>query len=217
MRILPAIRRAAGQMQGGMVSRPAVSALLGTAAFLLACAVAQAAPQLVPTRDVTVNYIVIPRDHAPIEVRVSVQAGGLHLRVAGESLPISLLVDRREGTAAILLPMLKLYDTVAIGRFDPERTILRGAHFERRGDRHLAGLACTDWTAVSPRGHASACITPDGVILAGMASDASGDLGTVRATVVAYGALPPVLFRLPDGYHDAGGAIGLAGAMGRSE
>ena len=204
-------------MRRGTVRRLSVSALLGTAALLLASSVAQAAPQLVPTRDVTVNYVVTPRDHAPVEVRVSIQAGGLHLRVAGESLPISLLVDRRDGSALILLPMLKLYNTVTIGRFDPERTILRGARFERHGERHLAGLACTDWTAISPKGHASACITQDGVILAGMASDASGDLGTVRATTVAYGALPPVLFRLPDGYHDTGGVLGIAGVMGQSK
>ncbi len=142
---------------------------------------------------------------------MAIQAGGVHLRVAGESLPISLLVDRRDGTASILLPVLKLYNTVAIGRYDPERTILRGARFERHGERHLTGLACSDWAASSPQGHASACITQDGVILAGTASDRSGELGTVRATTVVYGTLPPVLFRLPDGYHDAGGMIGIAG------
>ena len=174
--------------------------------------VARAAPVLVPERDVTVEYTVTPRDHTPIDVHVAIEAGGRHLRIAGEDLPTAFLVDRGAGTATILLPLLKLYTTVAIGRFDPERTILRGARFERHGARHLAGLACTDWAASSPQGHASACITPDGVILAGTASDASGELGTVRAATVVYGPLAPVLFHRPDGYRDAG-AIPLDGLV----
>ena len=121
-------------------------------------------------------------------------------------------MDRPAATATILLPLLKLYTTVGIGRFDPERSILRGARFERHGERHMAGLACTDWTAVSPQGHASGCITPDGVILAGTAWDGSGELGTVRAATVSYGALPVVLFRRPDGYSNAG-AIPLDGLI----
>ena len=185
-----------------------------TACFLaiLAAPAAQAAPLLVPTRDVSVDYVVTPRDHGPIAVHVAIEGGGRHLRIAGEDLPTAFLVDRGAGTATILLPLLRLYTTVGIGRFDPERTILRGARFERHGERSLAGLVCTDWAASSPQGHANACITPDGVILAGTASDASGKLGTVRATTVAYGALAPVLFRRPDGYRDAG-AIPLDGLV----
>ncbi len=180
--------------------------------FVLAAPAAQAAPQLVPTRDVSVGYVVTPKDHQPIAVHVQIEGGGRHLRIAGEELPTAFLVDRNAGTATILLPLLKLYTIVGIGRFDPERTILRGASFQRHGQRSLAGLACTDWTAFSQQGRASACITPDGVILAGTASDRSGELGSVRATTVAYGALEPVLFRLPDGYHDAG-AIPLDGLV----
>ncbi len=221
MSIIPAGSRAARQPSPNDVVRKFRGTFLrsGAAVVFLAFApvLARAAPLLVPTRDVTVDYVVTPRDHAPIAVRVSIEGGGRHLRVAGESLPVALLVDRSSETAAILLPMLKLYNTVAIGRYDPERTVLRGAQYERQGERHLAGLACTDWTAHSPQGRASACITRDGVILAGAASDASGALGSVRATTVDFTPLPPVLFRLPDGYHDAGGAMGLAGAMGRVE
>ena len=180
-------------------------------ACLLLLSLIAAAPRLVPTQDVQIDYTVTPRDHAPIDVHVAIEAGGRHLRIAGEDLPTAFLVDRPAETATILLPMLKLYSTVSIGKFDPEQTILPGARFERHGQRTMAGLACTDWTARSPRGQASACITEDGVILAGTAADGSGPLGTVRASTVRYGALLPVLFRRPDGYRSAGDLSGFAG------
>ncbi len=195
-------------MRSGSAFRKKAACLL----LLLAPPAARAAPPLFPTRDVSVEYVVTPRDHRPIAVHVAIEGGGRHLRIAGEELPTAFLVDRDAGTATILLPLLKLYTVVGIGRFDPERTILRGATFQRHGERSLAGLGCTDWTAVSPQGHATACITPDGVILAGAASDRSGELGRVRATTVDYGALGPVLFRRPDGYHDAG-ALPLDGLV----
>ncbi len=184
-------------------------------AAVLAATTAHAAPRLVPARDVTVQYVVTPRDHAPLEVRVAIEGGGRHLRITSADLPTAFLVDRPGGTATILLPMLKLYATVGIGAFDPERTILRGARFEQHGGHSLAGLGCTDWTATSAQGRADACITADGVILQGSATDRHGLLGNVRATTVQYGALEPVLFRRPDGYTNAGSLPidGLGGAQ----
>ncbi len=174
------------------------------AALLLFATPALATPRLVPARDVTVAYSVAPKDHQPIQVTVAIEGGGEHLRIASESLPTSFLVDRGAHRLAILLPLLKLYSTVGTGRFDPQETVLKDARFERHGARRLAGLACTDWSARSEQGTASACITEDGVILAGTAADKHGPLGSVRATNVHYGALPKMLFRLPSGYRDAG-------------
>lgn len=171
---------------------------------LAAPACAAPAPRLVPDRDVSVSYTVHPRDHATVDARVEIEAGGRHLRIASEQLPTAFLVDRPAQTATVLLPMLKLYATVGIGRYDPEETVLRGASFTRHGRRRVAGLACTVWSAVSPQGHAEACITDDGVILAGTAWDAHGEIGSVQASAVQYGALPPVVFRRPDDYRSAG-------------
>ena len=177
---------------------------------------AVAAPRLVPVRDVTVEYTVQPRDHAPVDVRVEIEGGGAHLRIASEDLPTAFLVNRPAEEATVLLPMLKLYATVGIGTFDPERTVLRQASFERHGQRRVAGLVCTDWTAQSPNGRASGCVTEDGVVLEGQAFDRRGVVGSVRATVVQYGALPPVLFRRPAGYSNAGSLpIGGLGGFGR--
>jgi hypothetical protein len=161
-----------------------------------------------------VDYTVRPRDHAPLSVRVSIQAGGAHLRITSPDLPTAFLVDRPAQVATILLPVLKLYATVGIGAYDPQRTVLRDAHFVGHGQERLAGRACTDWTARSPRGQAEACITDDGVILRGSAADRNGPIGAVDAARVQYGDLSPLLFRLPGGYHDAGSlpVAGLSGA-----
>jgi hypothetical protein len=163
-----------------------------------------AMPLLFPSRDVTVDYTVHPRDNAPLAVRVSIEAGGAHLRITSAELPTAFLVDRPAHTATILLPLLKLYATVGIARFDPQETVLKHAQFQRHGQHHIAGHVCTDWTAFSAQGRAEACITEDGVILSGSAADAQGSLGAVQASTVMYGGLPPVLFRLPAGYRNAG-------------
>ncbi len=173
-------------------------------AAMIATPAVAAVPLLVPTRDVTVTYSVRPRDYAPLQVRVSIAAGGNRLRITAENLPTAFLVDRREHVATILLPMLKMFATVNIGEYDPQDTVLRGAHFERHGTETIAGRACTDWTAVSAQGIAAACITGDGVILRGHAANHHGEIGAVMASTVEYGALPPALFERPPGFSNAG-------------
>jgi hypothetical protein len=163
-----------------------------------------AAPLLAPQRDVTIDYAVQPRDHQPLDMRVSVQAGGRVLRITSEDLPTAFLVDRPAHRATILLPVLKLYATIGIGPLDPQEGVLKHARFERHGMERLAGLVCTDWTAVSPSGRAEGCITSDGVILRGSYADQHGKLGSVRAQHVLFGPLPPEVFERPAGYRDAG-------------
>ena len=178
--------------------------LLASALACVPIAAIAATPLLAPTRDVVVDYLVHPRDHADLNVQVSVQAGGAYLRITSADLPTAFLVDRPAHVATILLPLLKLYATVGIGRYDPQDTVLRDARFARHGRSVVAGQACTEWTAVSPRGQAAACITEDGVILRGTASDSHGGLGSVQASTVQYGRLPHELFVLPSDYHNAG-------------
>lgn len=187
------------------------------AACLLATPVLAAAPILAPTRDVVIDYAVRPADRPPLGVQVSVQAGGALLRITSPDLPTAFVVDRPAQTATVLLPMLKLYARVAIGRYDPQRTVLRNASFERGGQSAVAGRSCTEWRAASSDGRATACITADGVILRGTATDAHGSLGSIQATMVQYVTLSPALFRRPEDFHDAGTLPldgGLAGALG---
>jgi hypothetical protein len=180
------------------------AALAGAAPACAQPAFAQPGPLLAPTRDVTVDYTLRPRDHAPLEVRVSIEAGGRHLRITSEDLPTAFLIDRPAQMATILLPLLKLYTTIGIGKFDLSETMLRRAHFERHGQEDLAGHVCTDWSAISPQGHAEGCITADGVILRGAATDRHGLIGSVSTTTVQFGGLPPELFRRPADFQNAG-------------
>jgi hypothetical protein len=174
---------------------------------------AVAAPLLAPLRDVTVTYQVRPRDFSPLIVRVAIAAGGQRLRITAENLPTAFLVDRRAQQALVLLPMLKMYSEMRLKDADPETTVLRHAHFERHGQERIAGLACTDWTAISPDGRAAGCITDDGVILRGRATNHHGEIGTLQASNVEYGTVPADLFAVPSGYTNAGalplGSLGL--------
>jgi hypothetical protein len=161
-------------------------------------AAAAPAPRLVPDRDVTIEYRVTPQDRAPVDVVVAVAAGGRFLHITSQDLPTTILVNRDTETAAILLPVLRAYAELRIGRFDPERTVLRGAAFSRAGERMVAGRRCIEWRALSRDGQAAACITPDGVILRGAASSGgNGEMGSIEARRVVYGPLSPDLFTVP--------------------
>jgi hypothetical protein len=167
-------------------------------------AFAEGGPRLLPTRDVTVAYEVAIPGQEPLHVRVAIEAGGERLQIVGEDLPTSFLVDRDTETAAIVLPMLKTYTRVSIARYDPTRTILRGAGFTPRGRDLIAGAMCTRWHAQSAQGSADACITADGVILDGtLTSDRKGTRGTIRAVRVSYGRLPPEIFAVPSNYTES--------------
>jgi hypothetical protein len=170
---------------------------------LLFCTAASA-PRLVPVRDVTIDYIVHAGEARPQAVRVSIEAGGAHLRIAGQDLPLSILVDRPAGVAHVLVPLLRAYSTLDIARYDPERGVLHDAVFTRGGTEHLAGGRCTDWRAASPAGTASACITEGGVILKGEYANRHGAGGAVLATGVDYAPLPRVTWSLPANFHDMG-------------
>jgi hypothetical protein len=171
---------------------------------LLFCTAAISAPRLVPVRDVTIEYLVRAGDARPQAVRVSIEAGGAHLRIAGQNLPLSILVDRPAGLAHVLVPLLRAYSTIDIARYDPQRTVLHDAAFTRGGTERLAGGRCTDWRATSPSGTASACITEGGVILKGEFANRHGTGGAVLATSVDYAPLPPWTWSLPAGFHDMG-------------
>jgi hypothetical protein len=176
---------------------------LGIGAALLSAqaALGSPAPRLVPQRDVTVSYQISIPGRPSLDVRVAIQAGGTRLRIVGDELPTSFIVDRRSETAAIVLPMLKTFTRVSIARYDPAQTVLAGASFVRGARDVVAGFACTHWRARSARGTAEACLTEDGVILQGsVTSDRKGTLGIVRALRVSYGGLPPQIFTVPDDY-----------------
>jgi hypothetical protein len=199
--MIPMSRNANERRGPGGAARPTSLFLF----FLLLSPAAQAEmPRLVPSHDVTVDYSVRPENGPIIDVRVSILAGGRHLRITSADFPTTLLVDRQTETASILLPLLRAYSDINIARYDPENTMLRGAAFSRSGRSQIAGRSCTEWHARSATGEARACITDDGVILeADARSDRRGHLGTVHAGHIAYGAPPPALFQVPADFQES--------------
>jgi hypothetical protein len=165
-------------------------------------------PRLVPAQDVTVDYNVQPAGGPVVDVRVEIEAGGQRLRITSAELPTTLLVNRSTETATFLLPMLRAYSEMNIARYDPEQGVLRGAAFAEAGRARVAGRDCVLWRARSAQGQADGCITPDGVIVQAHAfSFRKGELGSVRATRMAYGAPPPDEFEIPPGFQPS--PIGL--------
>jgi hypothetical protein len=155
-------------------------------------------PLLVPAHDVTVHYQVAPREHAPVDVVVAVKAGGTRLRITSDMLPTTVLVNRDTEKAAVMLPMLRAYSDIKIGRYDPENTVLKGAAFTRGGHEHVAGHECTVWRATSADGSAEGCITADGVILrAAVRSDKHGEEVALHAVRVDYAPVPDADFAVP--------------------
>lgn len=203
--------RSYSRLGSGGASRPTSLFLL-----FLACSpcFAGVRPSLVPARDVTVDYQVQPAGGPVVDVRVEIAAGGQRLRITSAELPTTLLVNRSTETASFLLPMLRAYSEMNIARYEPEQGVLRGAVFTEAGQARFAGRGCTLWRARSAQGQADGCITPDGVIVQAEASSfRKGELGSVRATRVAYGAPPADAFEIPPGFQrspiglDAFGAI----------
>jgi hypothetical protein len=161
-------------------------------------------PRLVPSRDVTIDYDFVEPNGVAHPITVQITAGGVHVRVVSAELPTPLLINRATGQATVLVPFLNSFTNADIRAYDPLRTILPGAHFNRGATEKQAGWRCTHWTAQSPRGQGAACITADGVILTGEISGRRRGAGFLKATHVTYGHLPPDLFAIPPTYRFAG-------------
>ncbi len=166
-------------------------------------AAAQTHPQVLPTRDVTVDYHIGSSAPLPVQdVRIEAQAGAAHLRIEQPN-SLALLVDRparhvvmvlAAQHAALSLPWPR---QVAQG-FD----ILARARFVRQGSDTKAGLRCTNYDVTEDANHLFACITDDGVVLQAdgtMRSKQGPRTYHIAATAVSYAPLDPAIFEVPPG------------------
>lgn len=186
-------------------ARAGLALLLGLATGLPATAqAARPAPLLAPRQDVSLVYQFTQGSHPPMVLTVQAEGGGRHLRISGEDLPVTIVIDRDAELARLLLPIAQAYAEVPVGDHDPERGFLAHAHFTRLGPGRQAGLACTNWRAVSGADRAEACITDGGIILQGRLTSANGTATIVTALRVTPGMLDRALFRVPAGYTNTG-------------
>lgn len=162
-----------------------------------AAAAAQTAPQVTPTRDVTVTYRVTGA--GPVQsMRWSWLTGEQLMRMDVEGNPGWLLINLRDESALVVMDQQRM-----AMRVPREQAAMLGpnalreqARFTRLGTATVAGVACTTWRVQAPQGDGEACITEDGVLLRGRGRQGQGDL---EATEVRYGTTEAARFRVPEG------------------
>lgn len=178
-------------------------------------------PPLAPARDVTVLYDVQP-DGAPQPqpVRVYFRAGGVVMRIDGPPGPGggssgAMILDRNAKLMIVVVNQPRIYMQI------PEREIVRSPfvldasmQFARTGAGSVAGLPCVQWSIVSGKGSATACVTADGVVLSEAGVDGDGAKGRLVARSVQYAALNPALFAPPPGFQRAEHPEGLGHGLG---
>lgn len=160
-------------------------------------------PAYLPTRDVTIDYVVTPRNREPEHARVAVEAGGSHLRLDSEAVPGPVLIDRDRATAVLVYPPAKLFTQLPSRGFRLDRLIAEGhPQFTRVGASEVIGLHCTEYRIVASQGSGQGCLTDDGVLLRGSGQDLKGRGGAVLATAVRYAPVPASEFMPPPGYQE---------------
>jgi len=159
-------------------------------------------PQLMPTRDVTVDYDVTHEGATvPQKVRVYFGADGGRLRVDGPDGVGATILDRTAQQVTVILNRNRVY-----AQFNPQNGLQNpflldiSMKFTRKGDGAVAGQPCTKWDIEAKQGKATACVTADGVILEEEGVDSDGMRGHLVARTVTYGPIASSEFVPPEGF-----------------
>ncbi len=181
--------------------------LAAIAAGAVGTARAADAPPLMPTRDVTVVYSVTPEGAPqPQSVRVYFRGGGSAMRIDGPPGPDGspsgdMVLDRPNRLITVVLNPARSFMQI------PEREEVRSPfvldstmRFTRTGTGSVAGLACVQYSIVTPKGDSTACVTDDGVVLSASGVDGQGARGHLVAQTVQYAPLAASVFLPPPGY-----------------
>ena len=159
-------------------------------------------PPFMPTHDVSVTYDVQP-DGVPQAQRITVlfSGAGRLMRVNGPDGQSATVLDRDHRLMTIIIDSAKVYMQA------PERDEVRSPFlldasmkFVRTGTGRVAGLDCVTWSITAGSGSATACVTPDGVVLSQAGVDSQGVRGHLTAQSVAYGPVAAASFQPPPGY-----------------
>lgn len=176
--------------------------------FILALAVsafsppawAAPVPDLIPTHDVTGNYIVTGQAGAKI-MTVEYSKSANVLRISPHDGPGYILYDFTARDAKMVLPQMQRY--MDQPRMASQAQALTGGatghdvSFTKGSTETIAGHSCTDYTATDKtRGTSSTiCVTPDGVLL-----KITSAHGNAVAQTISYAAVPVADVQVPPGY-----------------
>jgi hypothetical protein len=165
--------------------------------FMGGVALAADQPQLLPTRDVDVVYLVTRSQQPKITERVRWSAAEHRERVDGPD-GSATIFNRENDEITLISPKTRTYRKLEgepRGPIEPEK----GAVLARGGENKVAGLACTDWSWVDDGETHTVCATPDGVALR-LTVDGKT---LVEARSVTYHKQKADLFEVPPGYSPA--------------
>ncbi len=157
-------------------------------------------PGFLPSRDVTVSYVLSAPGRADASYQLQYSAAGQLARVNDPAHGTYFLANLQAGTAELIIPAL--HSAVAAPDLSSVTQQIRdagGARFTLLGHGNYAGAACDNYLVLHAQGSGTACITPDGVVLHFSGQDAHGS-ATVTATSLAYGAQPAADFAPPAGF-----------------
>lgn len=162
---------------------------------------AAAAPVILPTRDVSVQYSLAVPGQAVQTVQLFYNAALESARVVSEN-GYYVLANLPTGKAQLVVPALHaIVQAPNFSLLTGELFLAENAHFTRLGQGHYAGLACETYRIVDQNGTAQACLTADGVVLHFSGHDEHGG-ASLTALRVAYGQQPASQFQPPPGFND---------------
>lgn len=173
--------------------------LLITALAALTPGLAAAAPAFLPTRDVAVQYTLASPGQASQGYQLSYNAAAQLARVDSPS-GFYVLANLPAGQAQMVVPALHaIVQAPDFSALTAEIYEAENANFSPLGTGHYAGLACRNYLVTDKNGTATACLTPDGVILHFVGHDAKGG-ADLTATSVSYAPQPADQFAPPAGF-----------------
>ena len=160
-------------------------------------------PLFLPTRDVAVTYRIGAGAGQPSETThmyYTTADGGL-LRIDTPSGAGFTVLERARNAQMLVISARRVFAAMTLPPGTANGFILNDTMtYVRQGRRTIAGYPCTEWTVTTPGTKGEACVTDDGVLLAGQGGQPGGPQTDLTATEVSYGPQNPSLFRPPAGF-----------------
>jgi len=154
-------------------------------------------PVLAPTREASVLYRVVNAGAAPVEVRVTAEAGGSPMRI---DLPdrTYMLVDKAAQRMAVVVPEEQTVLEVPFGDGPQSYFQLNDRmRFTRRAPGTVAAVRCTTWDVAVDNARGTMCISDDGIMLRSSGLDRAGQRNVIEAVSVSFAPAGPNEFVPP--------------------
>jgi hypothetical protein len=171
--------------------------LIGVVLLQLSDADAAMTPQILPERDVKVEYTVTVPGRSPHDYALSFSAESERLRIDDPEHSLWFLVDLRDDSAALVVPWLHVVVTEPdLANLAALLQSVKEAQFMPLGEATIAGLRCTRYRVLSKQATGTACLTGGGVALTVSGQDSRGSARAVadsvtEATVPSDSLAPP--------------------------